>query len=71
MTDIVTIVQTGSTPQEVNFEEGMTVAEALEASGLSAGEGVEVRLNGAANDDLEAVLSAGDTILLVSSIRGA
>ena len=70
MTNVVTVIQTGEV-NEIDFEEGMTVGEALEKAAMSVGEGMEIRLNGDAHDDLEEVLSAGDTILIVGAIRGA
>jgi len=70
MTDTITIAQTGAV-QEVEFEEGMNLTEALEKAGMAVGEGMEVRLNSAACEDLETVLQSGDQILIVGAIRGA
>lgn len=70
MTNIVTVAQTGSV-KEVEFAEGMTVAEALTAAGINVGSGMEVRLNGNASEDMETVLESGDNILVVGAIRGA
>lgn len=70
MTDTITIAQTGSV-KEVDFKEGMTVGEALAAAEITLPEGMELRLNNAAHDDLDEVLNAGDQILIVGAIRGA
>ena len=67
----VTVAQTGNV-QEVNFIEGMTVKQALEAANISAGgRGQQVRLNNTTCGDLDTVLAAGDQVLVVGNIRGA
>ena len=69
-TPIVTVAQTGNV-QEIEFSEGMTVGDALSKSGIELGSSMQLRLNGAAHDDMDEVLSAGDQILVVGAIRGA
>lgn len=56
--------------QELNVEAGTTVEAALSAAGLSS-EGYEVRRNGESLTDLGVSTNEGDTILLLSKIKGA
>lgn len=69
-TPTITVAQTGNV-QEVEFTEGMTVSQALEAAGLEVSATESLRLNGAAHEDMDEVLNAGDQILVVGRISGA
>lgn len=70
MANTVTVAQTGSV-QEIAFEEGMTIAEALKLAGLTVGSGYQVRLNGATEKNMDTKLRVNDTVLVVGQIRGA
>ena len=65
----VTIAQTGSV-KEVEFTEGMTVQQALDASDITIGSGRSVRVNGRERSP-DFALRENDTILIVGEIRGA
>jgi len=53
----------------VNFAEGTRVADAIAKTGMSAS-GQEIRVNGATVSG-DTVLRTGDTVMLISKIRGA
>lgn len=65
----VHVAQTGAV-KEVKLKAGMTVAQAIRASQLSV-TNKSVRLNGQPCTDMDTVLKADDSILLVGQVAGA
>jgi len=72
--NVVTVVQTGDV-QEIELTEGMTVLQALGEADISEedlkSDGLQVRLNNKVIEDLDAVLAAGDQLMVVGNIAGA
>jgi len=66
----VTVVQTGAV-RDVDFVEGMTVKQAIAASGLRVRDRNEIRLNGTPCPDQDTTLNAGDQVMIVGQIAGA
>lgn len=76
MTDVVTetispitYVQTGRV-QELAFEAGMTVAQALRSLGVTLAKGQEVRLNNRVIADHDVSLTPGDQLMVVGNVAG-
>jgi hypothetical protein len=66
----VTVVAQGDVA-EVNFTDGMTLGAAIKLAGIG-GDGVaDVRVNNAAETNMDRVLEAGDQVHLLRKIRGA
>lgn len=56
---------------EVEFEEGMTLQEAISLSKIHVSNTADVRLNGTATEDFEVVLEEDDRITVLDKIAGA
>jgi sulfur carrier protein ThiS len=65
----VMVAQTANV-KNLEYSEGMTADDAIKAAGMSAGEGVQVRLNGQPLTELNSPLKAGDVLMLVGNTSG-
>ncbi len=65
----ITYVQTGRV-QEIPFEAGMTIAQALRELGVKLSRGQEIRLNNRPITDQDTALSPGDQLMTVGNVSG-
>jgi len=73
MSETQASVKVGKVPgeiKEVFIDDGTSVGEVLELSGLSDQEGYSVRMNGNPVEDLDDLVTAGASITLVRDVRG-
>ena len=65
----ITFAQTGRV-QEIPYEAGMTIAQALRALNIKVGRGQELRLNNNPIRDQDTTLSPGDQLMAVGNVAG-
>jgi hypothetical protein len=65
----ITYVQAGRV-QDIAFEAGMSIAQALKSINVKVGRGQEIRLNNTPIRDQDTTLSPGDQLMIVGNVSG-
>jgi ribosomal protein S4E len=66
----VMVAQTGKV-LEINFRDGMTIADAIKEANIAVDKTSEVRVNGKKVKDLKTAIKPNDQVMVVGQIRGA